>query len=67
MKYRWFFPSVALISAFSLSGCSLFPAQLDDRDSAWVPAAWSQSVQYEEATLLEAPAQWWSRWNEADL
>ena len=67
MKYRWFFPSVVLISALSLSGCSLFPAQLDDRDSAWVPTAWSQSVSYEETMLLEAPALWWSRWNDADL
>ena len=67
MKYRSFFSSVALISTLSLSGCALFPAQLDDRDSALVPASWNQLVEYEETTLLEAPAEWWSRWNDADL
>ena len=67
MKYRSFFSSVALISTLSLSGCALFPAQLDDRDSALVPASWNQLVEYEETTLLEAPAVWWSRWNDADF
>ena len=55
MKYRSFFSSVALISTLSLSGCALFPAQLDDRDSALVPASWNQLVEYEE-TIYYPPS-----------
>ncbi|MBO7173959.1 MAG: efflux transporter outer membrane subunit [Burkholderiaceae bacterium] len=67
MKKRWFFPCVALISTVSLSGCALFPAQLPDHEQSLVPATWNQVASPSQEVLLEAPAQWWKRWNNEDL
>ena len=67
MKYRCFFSSVALISTLSLSGCALFPAQFDGRDDAYIPTAWAQPFLHNETAILEAPSEWWKRWNDVDL